>query len=267
MIRPGRLGRVLLLLASALSIRPAAAQDASIAPLVHTIRFASEGANPPFTQVDANGVLQGFEVDVARALCEVLKATCTFAVQDWESLIPDLRAGRVDAIVSSLEITEERRQRIAFTRPFYRTPAAFMAPKDGDWPDLSPVGLKGKRIGAVEGSVYEAYLQDHQPEGGEILRYGSQDEANLDLALGRIDLVLGNKFALADWLKRGREADCCRLVGDAPRDVEAFGEGFGIGLRRHDTVLREALDDAIAAIQSDGTYERIRAGYVPFDIR
>jgi lysine-arginine-ornithine-binding protein len=259
----------LVLAAVAMSAFPARAQQAPAEepPAGPVIRFATEGAYPPFNYVDGDNGLQGFEIDVAKALCAELRATCSFTSDDWDSLIPDLKARKFDAIVASLEITEERRQKVAFTRPYYRTPAVFMGRTDSPVTDVSPEALKGLRLGAMENTVYSAYLQDRYQPGSTVRLYANQDEASLDLALGRIDLVLGDKIALAEWLKRGREASCCRFVADAPRDPEAFGEGYGIGLRHHDQTLRTQLDEAIVAIQADGTYERIRARYFPFDIR
>jgi lysine-arginine-ornithine-binding protein len=269
MRRPSTVGRFLC--GAALSIAlgawssmPALAQDAP--PPGPTIRFATEGAYPPFNFVEGDAI-QGFEIDIAKALCTEMKATCSFTTDDWDSLIPDLRAGTFDAIVASLEITEERRQKIAFTRPYYRTPAVFMGRTDSAVTDISPAGLKGLRLGAMENTVYSAYLEDRYAAGSEVKLYANQDEASLDLALGRLDLVLGDKVALAEWLKRGKEASCCRFVADAPWNDEAFGEGYGIGLRKQDAGLRERLDAAILAIQADGTYDAIRARYFPFDVK
>jgi lysine-arginine-ornithine-binding protein len=231
------------------------------------IRFATEGAYPPFNYVDADNKLQGFEIDVARAVCAELRARCSFALDDGDSLVPDLKAGKFDAIVSSLEITEERRQKIGFSRAYYRTPAVFMGRTEFETTDISPAGLKGLRLGAMENTVYSAYLDDYYAAGSTIVSYANQDEASLDLALGRIDLVLGDKVALAEWLKRGREASCCRFVADVPWDTEAFGEGFGFGVRKDDDALKQALDRAILAIQANGAYDRLRAAYFPFDVR
>ncbi|MFO1149176.1 MAG: transporter substrate-binding domain-containing protein [Alsobacter sp.] len=256
---------VIALLAVSLAAGQASLAQETAAP-GPVIRFATEGAYPPFNFAEGDTV-QGFEIDVARALCAEMKATCSFAIDDWDSLIPDLRAGKVDAIVASLEITEERRQKIAFSHPYYRTPAVFMGRTDSTVTDISPSGLKGLRLGAMENTVYSAYLEDRYAAGSEVKVYANQDEASLDLALGRVDLVLGDKIALAEWLKRGKEASCCRFVADVPWDNEAFGEGYGIGMRKQDTVLRERLDAALLAIQADGTYDAIRARYFPFDVK
>ena len=231
------------------------------------LRIGTEGAYPPFNYVDTDGQLKGFEIELARALCDRINATCRFVQTDWESLLPDLRRSQIDAIVASLEISEERRQKIAFTQRYYRTPAVFMVRRGSPLSDISPVGLKGRRLGAMAGTVYATYLEDLYKGGSEIRLYANQDEASLDLALDRIDAVLGDKIALQEWLNRGKEAQCCRFLADAPNDPLYFGEGYGIGLRKDETALRKRLDQAIEDIQADGTYEAIRMRYFPFDVR
>lgn len=260
-------GRILFAVLACLvvAIEPARADDP---PRPRTeLRIGTEGAYPPFNYVDTDGQLKGFEIDLARTLCDRINATCSFVQTDWERLLPDLRRSQVDAIVASLEITEERRQKIAFSQPYYRTPAVFMVRQGSPVSDVSPAGLKGRRIGAMTGTVYATYLEDLYKSGSEIKLYANQDEASLDLALDRIDAVLGDKIALQEWLNRGKEAQCCRFLADAPNDPLYFGEGYGIGLRKGETALRKRLDQAIEDIQADGTYEAIRTRYFPFDVR
>ncbi|MDJ1159808.1 transporter substrate-binding domain-containing protein [Chelatococcus sp. SYSU_G07232] len=231
-----------------------------------TVRIATEGAYPPFNYVDATGQLQGFEIDIARALCSDAALTCDFQTQDWESLIAGLRAGRYDAIVASLSITEERRRKIAFSKRYYRTPQALIARKDAAIKGISPADLEGKAIGVQEHSLAADFLDDRY-KGVEVKTYATLDEANLDLAVGRIDAVFGDKFALAEWLKRAREAHCCVFKADAPDEPAFFGEGYGIGLRKQDGELKAIFDNAIDAIVANGTYDRIRARYFDFDVR
>jgi polar amino acid transport system substrate-binding protein len=231
------------------------------------VRIATEGAYPPFNITDADNKLAGFEVEIGRALCEHMKAECVFVQEDWDNLIRGLRRDRFDAIMASMEITDERRQRIAFSKRYYRTPPVFMVRTDTDITDISPDGLKDRRIGAMAGTVYATYLEDLYGPGSTVQLYGNQDEASLDLALGRIDAVLGDKIALSVWLKRGKEADCCRFLADAPFDTAYFGEGFGVGLRKRDDDLKALFDKAIDDIQADGTYDAIRARYFNFDVK
>lgn len=229
------------------------------------IRIGTEGAYPPFNYFEGNE-LTGFEIELARAMCERMKATCIFSIVDWDNLIPDLLAGKIDAIVASMEMTDERRQQIAFSGRYYRTPAVLMVRTDTDLAAATPEALAGRKIGVPAGSVYEAYATDLFPKA-EVRTYANLDEASLDLSTGRIDAVLGDKIALAEWLKRGKEASCCRFLADVPWEQDYLGEGYGVGVRQADTALARRFDAALAAIVADGTYDRIRSKYFAFDVR
>jgi polar amino acid transport system substrate-binding protein len=254
-----RLSLCLLLAFGAATAMPATAQQAA------PIRIAVEGAYPPFNFIDQNNELQGFEVDLAKALCEQMKAECSLVQHEWDGIVRGLLNREYDAIMSSLEILDRRQKRIAFSKPYYRIPAIFIAPKDSEIKDLTPAGLAGSKIGTTIRSDHADYLERYYRQS-EIALYGSPVEATLDLLVGRIDVVFGDKRALVNFLE-SREGECCRILGAAP-GVPAYSRQFyGVGLRKEDGELKSRFDLALAALQADGTYDRIRAKYFPFDIR
>lgn len=226
------------------------------------VRIGTEGAYPPFNFVDTDGQLKGFDVDIAMALCDKMKVTCTLVAQDWDGIIPALVAGKFDAIVASMTITEERAKTVDFTDPYYRTPLALIGPKDAA-EDVSPASLSGKTIGAQSSTTQAQYAEEnYEPAGATLKLYPTQDEANLDLAAGRLDAIVGDKFVIADWVKNGGGKDCCKLLGDAPNTTS----DTGIAVRQEDDDLREMINAAIKGIREDGTYDKIRAKYFDFDI-
>ena len=227
--------------------------------------IGTEGSYPPFNFTDASGNLQGFDIDIAKALCVKLQANCRFVAQDWEGLIPALLSKKIDAIVASMSITEERMKVVAFTQRYYRTPARFVAPKSSHITDTSPEGLAGKSLGAQSSTIHAKYLEEHYQES-TIKLYGSHDTAMLDLAAGRIDAVLVQSTAVYDWLNKTPEGACCEFVGEPLSDPAYFGLGAGIAVRKEDEALREQLNQAIDAIRADGTYQQINAKYFPFSI-
>jgi polar amino acid transport system substrate-binding protein len=259
--------RALLIFVALAVLAPIAllrAQTAAPQNLPHEMRIASEGARPPYNYID-NGELAGFEIDLGHELCTRMKITCTFVAQDWDSMIPGLIDHQYDAIVAAMEISDERREKIAFSKPYVRMPASFIVNAKSDLHDISPTGLAGKTIGVENGSPEQAFAEDVYKKS-EIKRYGSLEEAILDLAEERIDTAIGDKDAVVDFLKNRREGKCCRLLADAPRDPAYFGDGIGIGLRKDDTVLRVALDKAIDEVMADGTFAKIRAKYFDFEV-
>lgn len=225
------------------------------------IRIGTEGAYPPFNFVDANGELQGFDVEIANALCEAMKAKCTLVAQDWDGIIPALLAGKFDAIVASMSITDERKKTVDFTDRYYQTPQTIVGNKELA-EDVSPEAFSGKVIGAQSSTTQAETLETvYAAAGAEVKLYPTQDEANLDLASGRLDAIICDKFVIMDWLKNNGQ-DCCKLIGDVPNTTTETG----IAVRQEDDDLREKINAAIKQIRADGTYDKIRAKYFDFDI-
>ena len=240
-----------------------AAADSSMSGW-QTVRIASEGARPPYNYLEHNK-LAGFEIDLARDLCARMKVSCSFIAQDWDGLIPGLLAHHYDAIMAAMEITDEARRKIAFTKPYVRMPSAFMTLKEHATLDTSPAGLVGKSIGVESGGTHQAYVEDVYKQS-EIRPYATLEEAILDLAEGRLDAVIGDKDALADYMKMRKEAQCCVLVADVPHDPAYFGDGIGIGLRPEDKTLKAMFEKALDSCVADGTFAKIRSKYFDFNI-
>ncbi len=228
------------------------------------VRIGTEGAYPPFNFTDSNGELKGFDIDIANALCDEMGVTCEFVAQDWDGIIPALLANRYDAIIASMSITEERMEVVDFTDKYYQTPARFIMRDGSSITDTSPEAVAGLTIGAQAATIHANFLEDVYSES-EIRLYPTQDEANLDLAAGRIDLILADSIVLYEWLETG-DGSCCTFVGDAYSNPDYFGFGAGIALRQDDDELRERLNAALAAIIDNGTWQAINDEYFPFSI-
>ncbi|MPT23348.1 MAG: transporter substrate-binding domain-containing protein [Starkeya sp.] len=248
----------ILLAAAALAIGAGAAQAE-----MKKVRIGTEGAYPPFNSVDSAGKLVGFDIEIGEALCAKMKVECTFVAQDWDGIIPALLAKKYDVILASMSITDERKEKVAFTIPYYLTPGSFIAPKDTKITEITPAALKGKTIGAQSSTTGATYLEDKYKDS-EIKLYPTQDEANADLAAGRLDAVLADKFVLYEWLEKSTDGKCCKFVGPDLKDVNP--QGTGIAVRKEDNELREALNKAIQEINADGTFAKINAKYFPFPI-
>lgn len=241
---------------------------ASTAGAAQKIVIATEGAYAPFNFVAADGSLQGFDVDIAKALCAKMQAECEIVQQDWDGMIPALQAKKFDAIVASMAITEERKQKIAFTDKYYNTPVVFAARKgsgvalaaDGN-PD--PASLKGLKLGVQRSTIFEGYARAHFKDT-EIVVYDTGDNANLDLMNGRLDLRFDDILALRAGVLEAEGGDEYEIVGKGFTDGE-LAAGIGIGIRKEDTALIEAFNAAIKAIREDGTYKSINDRYFDFD--
>ena len=229
---------------------------------IKTVRIGTEGAYPPFNGVDTSGQLVGFDIDIAKALCDRMKVECTYVAQDWDGIIPALLASKFDAIVASMSITDERKEKVAFTDRYYTTPGNFVVAKTSALTDTSPAGMKGKVIGAQSATTGAAFLEEKYKDS-TVKLYATQDEANADLAAGRLDANLADKFVLYPWLESDA-GKCCKFIGADMMDVNPQGQG--IAVRKEDTELLGMLNKALAEIKADGTYKAINAKYFPFSI-
>ena len=229
------------------------------------VRIGVEGAYPPFSSVAPDGQLVGFDIDIANALCAAMGAECTLVPQDWDGIIPALLAKKYDAIIASMSITEERKQKVDFTTKYYQTPARFVARK-GSGLDITKESLAGKKVGVQRATIHDSFLTDNFGDAIEIVRYGTQDEANLDLVAGRVDLLMADSVTLSEGLLKTDQGQDFEFVGPSYSDPKWFGDGAGIAVRKSDPELRDKLNAAIEQIRNDGTWDKIAAKYFDFDV-
>lgn len=234
----------------------------SFSAQAETLTIATEGAYPPFSYVDSNNTLHGFDIDIANALCEKMKVECKVVAQDWDGIIPGLLAKKYDAIVASMVPTPERKQKVDFTNRYYTTTLAIAVPKDSDIKDVSAASLKNKNLGAQSGATQAIYAEDnYAPEGANLKLYPTPDEANSDLLNHRLDAVIHDKFPLLTWLDNEGK-DCCKLLGE----IEGTKEPISIAIRKNSDELKERFNKAIDEIRADGTYAKIVQKYFKSDI-
>ena len=228
-----------------------------------TLKIGTEGAYPPFNNLTADGKLEGFDIDIAKALCEEMKAKCEFVTQDWDGIIPALQAGKFDAIIASMSITDERKQKVDFTDKYYNTPPAVAVPKDLEIKGASKEDLAGKTIG-VQGSTTHSNYSEATYTDSEVKLYPTSDEYKLDIANGRLDAVNDDIIVLQDWLKTEQGA-CCKIAGTVTPVAEIHGPGAGIAIRKGENELREKFNAAIKAIRANGKYKEINDKSFDFD--
>ncbi len=243
----------------AIAAGPVAAKDWK------NIRVATEGAYPPFNFVDKSGKLQGFDVEIANALCAQMKANCTIVAQDWDGIIPALIAKKFDAIIASMSITEERKKKVSFSKKYYTTPAKFVR-KKGSGIEINEAGLKGKTVGVQRATIHANFVEDNYGKIMTVKSYATQDEAYLDFAAGRLDLLLADSVALMEGFLATDKGKGAEFVGPDFTDPKWFGDGAGIATRKGDQDLANKFTAAIAAIRANGTYAKINAKYFDFDV-
>jgi arginine/ornithine transport system substrate-binding protein len=228
------------------------------------VRIGVEGAYPPFSEIDKSGNLKGFDIDIANALCAEMKVECTMVQQSFDGLIPSLQTRKIDAIIASMSITEERLKTVNFSNKYYHTPARFVV-KKGTKLDVTPSALKGKRIGVQRSTIHDRYASEKFKES-QIVRYTKQDEVFLDLAAGRLDTAFLDSIAAAVGFLKTAPGANYEFTGPVFDDPKYFGTGAGVAIRKSDNALRDDFNKAIAAIRANGTYKKIADKYFDFDV-
>jgi polar amino acid transport system substrate-binding protein len=216
---------------------------------------------PPFSSPDAAGNWVGWEIEFMEAVCAAAELECVLTPVAWDGIIPSLTSGQIDVIMSSMSITEERLQTIDFSDKYYNTPTVVVAAK-GSGITATAEGLAGKIIGVQTATIHEAYVNQYfAATAAEVKVYQTQDEANQDLAAGRVDAIQADSVTMDAFLASEAGAACCESAGAVADDPAILGLGVGAGLRKEDTELKAAINAGIAKIIADGTYDTITAKY------
>ncbi len=238
------------------------------APLVRdwkTVRIGIDTFDPPFSTIDPEQGPAGFDVAIAKTLCDRMKVHCEFVPATRDALVADLLARRSDAVVASLPMTDDLRRTVDFTDRYHSSSGRFVTTAIGGLTDTSPESLRNKAVGALAGSRFATYLNDaYGPHGTIVKLYKTETEAYADLREGRISAYFGSAIRLYHWFSDGTGGRCCRFVGPDVRNPHALGNGAGIAVRKEDGDLRDMFNKALADILRDGTYEKVNAAYFTF---
>ncbi len=260
------------------------------------IKIATEGAYPPWNLKDESGKLIGFEIDLANLLCDYMKYfNCTIVENDWDGMIPSLTTGKFDAIMAGMSITDERKKKIKFTKPYADEVASLAVMKGSSLEtlktadsiflknkplkkqkkkvrkDLETIAqtLAGKTVGVQTGTIHQNFLESGLVGKINVRTYKTQDEVNLDLEAGRIDVALAAAVAFVDYVKKSGKP----VVLTGPKfSGGVFGNGVGVGVRKpegskaeQDKFLREDLNKAIRKAKKKGKITELSIKWFSFN--
>jgi polar amino acid transport system substrate-binding protein len=229
---------------------------------ITVIRFLTEVDYPPFNYAGPDGNPVGFNVDLARMICEELKVQCTVQMRRFDTLMTSLAENRGDAVMASIAVTPDMRRFADFTDPYYRTPARFVTRRDAPMSDVRPERLEGKEIAVVAGTAHEAFLKSLFTEA-DLRSYPTSEQAREALRRGDVDLLFGDAISLAFWLNGTDSQNCCVFRGGPFIESRYFGEGIGIAVKRGNDTLRLALNWALFRLWERGRFSDLWLRYFP----
>ena len=252
-----------------------------------TIRIGTEGAYPPWNNLNSAGELEGAEIDFGNEACERMGVTCEWVTQDWDGIIPALLQGKYDIIIAGMSITEERKEKVNFTTGYMTDGARFAVLKDSGLANLNIAGMAkvnlnnaggkeqaaiGQLIAAMDGktvcvqssTIHQNFLEKHMSGAVDVKLYQAVDDHNLDLAAGRCDAVLADVGSIIDFMESDGGVDVAFTGPTFSGGV--FGDGVGGAVRKEDGDILEMWNAAIAEMSKDGTTAEITKKWFGRDI-
>jgi polar amino acid transport system substrate-binding protein len=251
--------------ATKLAAAPAAPTPTDAVPRRVVIRFLTDSDFPPFDFYDEDGVLVGFNVDLARAICLELNTSCDIKARPWEELFAGLKSGEADAVIAAHKVTASALREVAFTDRYFHTPGRFAGRKDSPQVEMTPSGLDGKRIAVARGTAHEAFLKTFFRDS-PLAIYENADLAREALAANKADFLFDDGISLAFWLNGTLSRQCCEMRGGPFLEPKFFGDGLAIAVPKNDPDIRLLLNKALDRVRASGRFEELVQRYFPVRI-
>ncbi len=226
------------------------------------IRFLTSSDFPPFNFIDSRGDLIGFNIDLARAICDVLEIACTIRASVWATLGEDLENGKGDAIIASMALNPENRENFDFSERYYTTPARFAARSDIQITNITPENLAGQKIGVIHNTAHAAYIRDFFSKS-EIVQFETRVTLRQAIQDREIDFIFDDGISIMFWLDSIAAENCCIFAGGPFIENYYFGEGVGIAVTKGNTPLLKALNYGLRVVYKNGKYLEIFLRHFP----
>ena len=247
------------------------------------IKIGTEGAYPPWNSKDASGALIGFEIELGKELCAIMKHDCTFVEQDWDGMIPALTGKKFDAIMAGMSITPERQKTISFSQGYADEVASLAVMKGSSLEGMKTPeainlnfsssdvkkalktisgALTGKTVCTQTGTIHQNFLESGDVGSVKIRTYKTQDEVNLDLESGRCDVALAAAASFNDYKEKSGKNVV--LVGPYFSGSH-FGNGVGVGIRQKDKSLINDFNTAIDKARKQGIISKLAIKHFGYD--
>lgn len=273
--RGGRAAAVATLVLGLLALSPAALPQApKTAPGAAepersgrrpVMRFLTTSDFPPFNYLDEDGVLTGFHVDLARAICLEINTPCEVTARPWEELLTAVARRQGDAVIAGHMVSARAMATVEFTDRYFFTPGRFVGRRAGPPLEITPSGLSSTRIAVTKGTTHEAYLQSFFPDSA-IVALETQELARDALMGAKADLLFDDGISLVLWINGEASKGCCDLKGGPYLEPKYFGDGIAIAVARNDWQLRGDLNTALRKLRASGRFEELVLRYFPYRV-
>ncbi len=238
------------------------AGEAAAAQRRFVIRFVTEGEFPPFNYYDDEGVLSGFNVDLARAICLEANAACDIKVRPWEELLPSLGSGEADAVIAAHVVTAATLAEVDFTDRYFHTPGRFAGRTGEEITNITSDGLDGVTIGVAKGTAHEAFVRAFFRDS-RIVLFENPELAREALQNETVDLIFDDAISLAFWLNGSLSRQCCEFKGEAFLEPKYFGDGIAVAVPRKDPQIKSLINESLKRVRQSGRFQELVERYFP----
>lgn len=236
-----------------------AAPPAAPQQVIRQLRFVTADDFPPFNFLDATDTLIGFNVDLARAICDAINAQCTMGILPFASISAALAEGSADIAVAGL--SPEAHPDLLFSKAYFALPARFVARQDSDLEGF-PEALIDQQIGVVAGSQHEAFLKLYFPQA----RHRAFETPKLmrqALAAREVPIIFDDAVTASYWLGSRLAEGCCKFASGPYLTPTHFGDGLMLATVPQKGGLLEAVEYALYRVFETGRYSEIYLRYFP----
>ncbi|MEZ5138733.1 MAG: transporter substrate-binding domain-containing protein [Acidimicrobiales bacterium] len=195
----------------------------------------------------------GFDIELLDAIAEDQNATLDITDSDFDTIFASVNAGKCDIVASAVTITDERKENSLFSDPYFDADQSLLVPADSDVEGLDD--LTGATIGVQSGTTGESYAQENTPDGATIKSFPDAAALFAAISAGQIDAILQD---LPVNSARADKDDTVKVVAKIPT-----GEQYGFVVAKENTDVQAELNDGLAAVKDDGTYDALYEKYFP----
>ena len=221
------------------------------------IKFAiSDTTYKPFAKDHSKEELLGFDIELAKKLCEGMNTKCVFAKGCMGNMVPALRSGKYDAWISSVSITAERSKAVTFSDIYFSSTAKLLATKDSTF-NAAPVEIEGRTIGVEADTSYIPYVKAIYGNNIKINIFADGQKVLNALKTGKVEAIIDDEIVLKHWRAEQKDSKNYRLIGLPAKHLDLIIQQYAIAVAKDNLKLVTAINKALAELKSDGTYNAI----------
>lgn len=215
-----------------------------------TLIVGTNAEFPPFEYIEQGNIV-GFDVDLINEISKIVGKKVEFKNMAFDSLLIAMQAGKINCIISGMTATDERRQYVNFSEPYFVSKQAVIVPEDSDIQKFED--LKGKKIGVVIGYTGDMVVTDMYKDTSSITRYEATGQVIMALTAGKVDATVLDMEPAKKYVANNK--------GIKVLDTALAEEEYSIALPKDNTALLEEINKALKTLKENGTYDKIYAKY------